>query len=405
MTTSNLYEAGITLSPEDEAFRDEWRAWLDENLPKDLAGKGVQLRVDHEERTKTLRQWHDKLYEGRWAGISWPAAYGGRDATPLQQLIFREELNTRHVPRQMMLGGLGDMVARNIMDWGTAQQQEYFLPRLLRREINFCQGFSEPDAGSDLAGLQTRAVLDGDEFIVNGSKIWTSNAQVADWCFLLVRTNPDVPKHRGISVLLVDMKTPGIEIQPIRQISGESHFNQVFFTDVRVPRENLLGEIDGGWPLTRSALQEERSGLAATQLVENTLASLVRLAQRTTMEDGETAWEDDGYRRSLARAFVTIESLRQLGWTMLMKQVKNEDLGAYPAVGKLAQSEIRHTMTELSLEMLGPAGVLMGESPLAVNRGMAAYAYLVERGATIGGGTSEMQRNVIGEKGLGLPKG
>ncbi len=406
--SEELHQSGIRFSEADIAFQKQWREWLDRTLPPEWGGSTPQEWHDNADRAEVGRAWRRKLCEETWAAIAWPRERGGREATVLQQVLFKAELILRGVPHPFIRIATnednGGRAATAVMEYGTPDQQESFIPRILSGEITFCQGFSEPDAGSDLAGLKTRAALDGDWFTVNGQKIWTGDAHLADWMYMLVRTDLDAPKYRGISYLLVEMNSDGVEVRGIRDITGGQRVNEVFFDDVRVPRTNLVGEINQGWAIARSTLQVERSGLFNTNLLDNMLGSVVRLAEKTVRPDGRTAWQDDEFRRKIARQAIIVNCVKQLGYTILVQQMRERPLGAEPSVGKLAGSELRQDLTETSLDILGRYGLLGAKDELAVNKGMAGYAYIIERGATIGGGTSEMQRNAIAEKGLGLPK-
>ncbi len=249
-------------SPEDEAFRRELHGWLEANPPKDLKARG-DIDMMHEETPDDWGrrlQWHRRMHAAGWVGISWPKEYGGRGASLIQQIIYNEEMALAGAPP--LVNGLGIMlVGPTLIHWGTEEQKKRYVPKILSAEEIWCQGYSEPGAGSDLASLQTRAVEEGDYFIVNGQKVWTSDAHHADWCILLVRTDPDAPKHKGISYMLVDMHSPGITVRPLVQITGDSGFNEVFFEDVKVPKKNLIGEKNQGWQVAITTLMFERSGI------------------------------------------------------------------------------------------------------------------------------------------------
>jgi alkylation response protein AidB-like acyl-CoA dehydrogenase len=248
-------------SASDEAFRKEFRTWLEANMPKGRKDDGLgMVREDGEDDWKLRLDWHRKMHQGGWVGISWPKEYGGRGASLVQQLIYNEELSRANPP--MLVNGLGIMlVGPTIIHWGTEEQKKRYVPKILSGEEIWCQGYSEPGAGSDVASLQTRAVEEGDYFIVNGQKVWTSDAHHADYCILLVRTDPEAPKHKGISYILVDMHSPGVSVRPLVQITGDANFNEVFFEDVKVPKKNLIGEKNQGWQVAITTLMFERSGI------------------------------------------------------------------------------------------------------------------------------------------------
>ncbi len=251
----------LNLTPGEQSFRDEFRAWLKENVPAEWAG-GAAGSEERAEYIKYLRDWQRKLYDGGWAGISWPKEFGGRGATLVEQSIFQAELARANAPQLINAIGLS-LVGPTVIALGTPEQKSRYLPRILSGEEIWCQGFSEPNAGSDLAALGTKAARDGDDFVVNGQKIWTSFAQMADWCLLLVRTDSEAPKHKGLTCLLADMRAEGVTVRPLRQMSGDSGFNEVFFSDVRVPASQVLGEVDKGWTTAITALMNERANLGS----------------------------------------------------------------------------------------------------------------------------------------------
>jgi alkylation response protein AidB-like acyl-CoA dehydrogenase len=267
-------------SDREEAFRKEVRAWLEANLPDDLRGRAFAASRADADEVRRLRAWQKTMCEAGYVGIDWPKEFGGRGATLTEQIVLFQEMARAESPQFVNRGGVS-MLGPTLMKFGTPAQQKRFLPRILTAEDLWCQGFSEPNAGSDLANLQTRAVRDGDAFVVNGQKVWTSMAHVADWCFLLVRTDPAAAKHKGISFLLVDMKTPGISIRPLRQITGEAEFNEVFFDGVRVPAENLVHKLNEGWAVAITTLAYERDLLTFIRHISlrNALHRLVALAR------------------------------------------------------------------------------------------------------------------------------
>jgi alkylation response protein AidB-like acyl-CoA dehydrogenase len=303
---------------EDEGFRTEFRAWLQNNLQ--YATPIREPLADEEAGDWEARiRWHRKLNEGGWVAINWPREYGGRGASILQNIVYHEELERAGTAAPFTGFGI-PLLGPTLIHWGTSQQKRRFLPKILTAEEIWCQGYSEPNAGSDLAGLQTRAIEDGDDFVVNGSKIWTSAAQRADWIFLLVRTDADAPKHKGISYLLVDMKTTGVAVRPLVQMTGARGFNQVFFEDVRVPRQNLVGQKNQGWQVALTTLMFERS-TGHDRGIANQISELVELARRVP-RDGRTAWESASVRQKIAQFALEAEAIRYTGYRQLTRQLR-----------------------------------------------------------------------------------
>ena len=293
-------------SPEDEAFRHQLRSWLNANLPKGQSGDDPgMVREEGGEWPRRLA-WHKKMHAGGWVGISWPKEYGGRGANLIQQIIYNEELGRANPPE--LVNGLGIMlVGPTIIHWGTEEQKKRYVPKILSGEEIWCQGYSEPGSGSDVASLQTRAVEEGDYFIVNGQKVWTSEAHHADLCILLARTDPQAPKHRGISYLLVDMHSPGVTVRPLVQITGDHSFNEVFFEDVKVPKKNLLGPKNQGWQVAITTLSFERSGVGSGRMTTDPM-ELVALA-RLVEHNGRPASEDPSVRDKITRLLCEAHAL------------------------------------------------------------------------------------------------
>lgn len=381
-------------SPEDEAFRREFRNWLEANAPKDQEGGNQwQHRL----------AWHRKMHAAGWVGIGWPKEYGGRGATITQQLIYNQELAKVNSP--MLVNGLGIMlVGPTLMHWGTDEQKKRHVPKILSADEIWCQGYSEPNAGSDVASLQTRAVEEGDYFIINGQKAWTYDAHRADWCILLARTDPEAPKHKGISYILVDMHSPGVTVRPLVQITGDANFNEVFFEDVKAPKENLVGEKNQGWQVAVTTLMFERSGLFNGGERLDTVRELVKLAN-TVHRHGKCAWEDCGVRERIAQFACEATALLYTGLRQLTRRLKGLPPGPEGSVIKLANSELNLRMNSYAMELLGAYGPLEPDAPHAIDRGRWSYRMLASRAFTIAGGTSEIQHNIIGERVLGLPKG
>ncbi len=388
----------LNLTADERRFRDELRAWLDENVPEPW-DRGTTSPEDKRAHVAYLHDWQRRLYEGGWAGVSWPKEYGGRGSTLIEQAIFQEELARASAPQ--LVGTIGlSLVGPTIIAMGTEEQKARYLAPILSGEEIWCQGFSEPNAGSDLAALGTKAVRDGDVFVVNGQKIWTSFAHMAHWCLLLVRTNAEAPKHKGITCLLADMRTEGITVRPLRMMSGDSGFNEVFFSDVRVPVAQVLGEIDRGWTTAITALMNERANLGTgVQVVfKRNLEALIARA-RTVERNGRPAIEDPLVRQKLAQACLELEILRLNTNRALTSLSKTGVPGPEGSTQKLYWSEMNQRTQQIAQEILGPYGQLSD-----FDGGMWEYGYLRSRGNTIEAGTSEIQRNIIAERVLGLPK-
>jgi alkylation response protein AidB-like acyl-CoA dehydrogenase len=389
-------------TPEEEKFRQEIRFWLEKNLPDDLR-EGRDEELTQDERWQRHRVWHKKLYEGGWMGIWWPKEYGGRGATLIEQAIFNDEMGRVGAPLGVNMNGV-TLLGPTLMHWGTEEQKKRFLPKILPAEEIWCQGYSEPGSGSDLASLQTRAIEDGDDFVVNGQKVWTSQAQYADWCFLLVRTNPNAPKHQGISYLLVDMHSPGITVRPLVQITGDAEFNEVFFEDVRVPKKNLVGEKDRGWMVSTTTLMYERVATGSYFRFEKILSQLFDLARRVEL-NGRPASADTSVRQRLAQFAIEAEAIKYNNLRRLSRQLKGQPPGPEGSLGKITTTELNLRITNFAMELLGPYAILARSSPFAVDQARWSYRALGARAGTIAAGTNEIQREIIGERVLGLPKG
>jgi alkylation response protein AidB-like acyl-CoA dehydrogenase len=404
----------LTYTPEAEAVRAEIRAWLHENLPAGWFDDGFELTG--EERERFNREWPAKLYGGRWICAGWPEEYGGRGLSVLENVVLAEEFARARAP--MRADFFGDtLVGPTILQWGTEEQKREFLPKILTGAMRWCQGFSEPDSGSDLASLKTSAVLDGDEWVINGQKVWTTQAQFADYIFLLARTNPDAAKHKGISYLLVPMKQAGIEVRPITQPDGTAEFNEVFFENARCPRENVVGGLDNGWVVANTTLTHER-GMSATtgyRRFEEEHRLLVEEARRRGLAD------DPIVRQRLARYYskvqiLRINGLRSLGATLAKK--KDAGVVALGASNKMFWSEMHRDAMELALDIFGADALLTDAGPpsgswpgVARAGGRSTYrvspmvsAFFFSRSESIWGGTAEIQRNIVGERVLGLPR-
>ncbi len=390
----------FALSPSEAAFQAEIRAWLAANLPPDWDGRG--RFPDEGARVAFLKAWQARLHAAGFVGLAWPREYGGRGATIMEQAIFYEELARHRAPELINLIGL-DMAGPAIIAHGSEAQKRRYLPRILSAEEIWCQGFSEPNAGSDLAALETRAVRGDGHFVVTGQKVWTSFAHYAEWCILLARTDPGRSKHAGLTYLLLDMRSPGVSVRPLRQLTGDAEFNEIFFDGVRVPVENVLGEVNGGWAVAITTLMFERGPRTLTRQVALRMALDALLAEARSRRSGGRGADDPVMRQRLARLFIDAEALRLTTLRGLTRMLRGEPPGPEGSVAKLFWSETWQRVIETMIESLGPAGLLT-DGPRAPGGGVWASRFLRSRGDTIAAGTSEIQRNIIGERVLGLPK-
>ena len=381
-------------TPEEAAFRSELRSWLEENLPEGWRELSLSRTRPNAE---VAREWSKKLHEAGYAGLTWPREYGGRAAPYTHQAVFLEEMARAEAPEHIGVIGLG-MAGPTIISHGTDEQKNRYLANILSGDEVWCQGFSEPGSGSDLASLRTKAVRDNGHFVVNGQKVWSSFAHIADWCILLVRTDPDAKKHQGITYLLVDMHSDGVEVRPLNQMSGEPEFNEIFFNDVRVPIENVLGEVNAGWGVAMTTLLHERGtlGFALTSRLEVAMNKLVTLARETGAE------RDPLLRDRIARQWVELQALKFTNYRALTTLVKTGVPGPEGSIAKLFWSESNQRLTKLALEIMGPRAQLDGEE--GIWDGYWQYQQLRSRGNTIEAGTSEVLRNIIAERVLGLPR-
>ena len=386
---------------QDESFRAELRAWLEAHVTDAFREKRT---MTFQEKVAVRRAWQKTLFEAGWIGIGWPKEYGGRGATLVQESIYNEEMARARAPIAANVIGL-NMAGPTILAVGTAEQKARYLPRILSAEEIWCQGFSEPNAGSDVASLQTRAVREGDHFVVNGQKVWTSYGYLADFCILLVRTDFEVPKHKGLSYLIVDMKSPGVSAKPLVQMTGEAEFAELFFDNVRVPVENLVGELNQGWMVALTTLMHERGTLSFSIIVtfEQRLQALIELS-RSSVLNGKPALEDAQVRQRLARLYTDVKTFK----LNTMRQVSTLGHGHLPgpegSLLKLQWSELNQRLVELAFELQGPFSSLAPDSVDAPFEGRWQYEYLRARGNTIEAGTSEIQRNIVADRVLGLPR-
>jgi alkylation response protein AidB-like acyl-CoA dehydrogenase len=386
----------FTYPPEAEAFRKEFRAWLDANLPDDLRGHGWGGSLDVEADTLArLRDWNRRLADARYAAIAWPDEWGGRGASVMEQVVYAEEMHRAEAPGTLNPLGLSN-IAPAIIEHGTDEQKRTLLPRMLRGDDIWCQGFSEPNAGSDLASLRTSAVRDGDYWIVNGQKTWNTLGNMANWCELLVRTDPSVPKHKGITCLLVDMTLPGVEVRPLVTITGEKEFNEIFFTDVRVPVDATLGPVNEGWRVAMTTLAYERGTVAKLHLgLRAKVQRLLDEAKATPLGDGRMAADDPVLRQQLARVYLEAELLKLISDRAISAEVHGRAMGPEGSIAKLVWSETEQHLTEVAAAVLGPDALLQG-------RWSRDRVY--SRALTIAGGTTQVNKNILAQRILGLPR-
>lgn len=378
----------LRYSPEAEAFRAELRAWLEANLPNELPGQVEQLERDSS-ALEQLRAWNRTLADAGYAALSWPEEYGGRGASLLDQIVFNEEMDRAQAPGPVNIIGMPN-IAPAIMQWGTEEQKLRFLPRMLRGDEIWCQGMSEPNAGSDLASLQCRAVVDGDVFVINGQKTWNTFGHIADWCQLYVRTDTSVAKHKGISCLLVDLSLPGIEVRPLVTITGDPGFSELFFTDVRIPSSALLGPLHEGWKVATTTLAHERAGVAKLHLA-------LRRSTRELIETARTtgAAEDPVIRQRLARVYLEAEYLKLLADRAISGQLHGRALGPEGSVAKLVWADVQNHLAEVASDVFGPDGWNMANGMRRVS----------VRSVSIAGGTTQVNKNIVAQRVLGMPRG
>ena len=398
-----------------EAFRSEVRAWLEANLPEGWFDDGFAM--DNDAKLEFQANWTRKLFEGGWICATWPKEFGGRGLTTMQGVVVAEEFHRAGAPLRADFFG-DTLVGPTILQWGTEEQKKFFLPKILSGEIAWCQGFSEPDAGSDLANLNTKAELDGDEWVINGQKIWTTQGFVANYIFVLCRTDNDAPKHKGISYLLCPMDQPGIEVRPIEQVDGSAEFAEVFFTDARCPKDNVVGGVNNGWKVAMTTLGFER-GTSATpgyRRFEKELDAIVAIAKRNG------AINDPLIRQRIAAAWSKVHLMRIAGLrtlTAVVQEKKDLGVAALGATNKMFWSEYHQQVMELAIDILGMDGQTLTGDPTieeavpgyGARRTSARYpsstlqsGFFFSRSETIWGGTSQIQRNIVGERVLGLPK-
>ncbi len=396
----------FSLAPEDEAFRDELRGWLDEHLERFLIETDDdEQRVAGVPSQERRKAWQRLMNEGGWAAVHWSTEWGGRETTAVQRLIYSELMAEYRTPGMFNTNGIWQ-IGPMLIQWGTEEQKNRWLPNIINGDDHWCQGFSEPDAGNDLANLRTLAILDdgGDHYLVNGQKIWISTAHLARWGLFLFRTDPTAiergAKHEGITAFIVDLESPGVECRPIRDMSGEEMFNEVYFRDVKVPVDSRLGGEGEGWMVAMSTLGFERVGIAG-QITS--LAADLRAMVETARALNPKALEDPVMADRLARAWTEIELTRLLVYRALSKVMRGEKNWPEVPFSKLQWSMLAQTLAELAVDLLGPAGLLARGGPDAVDRGKWTRLYSFQRYSTIGGGSTEVQKNIIADRAIKLP--
>lgn len=379
----------LTLSPNELAFRDEVRAWLEANHP------GHEPDSD-EDAFAFRRDWQRQMHAGGWAGVSWPSAYGGRGATLIEQAIYNEEIVRAKAPQAVNVLGLA-MGGPTVIAHGTEEQRRRYLPPILSADEIWCQGFSEPDSGSDLASVKTRAVRDGGDWVVTGQKVWTTFAHHAKWCMLVARTDQDAPKHKGLTYFLMDMEQEAVQVRPLVQITGEAEFNELFIEEARIPNENIVGGEGNGWAVAITTLMHERATLAFGLQVslQIRLAELIEKA-RSTRANGHQASEDPVIRQRIAQLLIEAEVLRLNAYRGLTAIMRQGVPGPEGSLGKWHWADVNQALTELAMDLAGPRAML--------DEDMWTYRFLRARANSIEGGTTEILKNIVAERVLGLPR-
>ena len=397
----------FALAPEDQKFADELRAWLDSHLPPFLEKEVIddEARLSGDASQKRRAAWQRELNTDRWAAIHWPEEFGGRAATASQRVLASQIMAEYRTPGMFNTNGLWQ-IGPMIITWGTDEQKDRWLPSILEADDHWCQGFSEPQAGNDLSNLRTMAILEPDsgDYIVNGQKIWISTAHIAKWGLFLMRTDPTAiergAKHEGITAFIIDMKTPGIECRPIRDMAGEEMFNEVFFTDARIPANCRLGGEGEGWNVAMGTLGFERVGIAGQlSLLGADLRAMVEVALTVNPD----ALDDPSIQDRIARCWTEIELARLLSLRALSRIIKGEKPWPEVQFAKLSWSSLAQSLSELAVDMLGPAGALTRGGPDAVDRGKWSRLYSFQRYSSIGGGSTEVQKDIIADRAIKLP--
>jgi len=389
-------------TPQEEAFRQEVHEVIEKECPADLRGGGVNIM----EEVGNLFAWRAKLAKRNWIAPAWPKEYGGAGMSIMEQFIYNQETARMRAPPHIFIGGLGvAVVGPTIIHYGTEEQKKEFIPKILSGEHMWCQGFSEPEAGSDLASLKTRAVRDGDDYVINGQKIWTTVAHVSHYMLMLARTDPEAPKHKGISYFLVPMKTPGITVRPLLNLPGVREFNEVFFEDARIPASCLLGEENQGWYMAATTLDIERSNIGSAVGQQQSVEDLTRFARENKGNGVVRLGWDPCLRYELAERYIETEAAMMLSSRVVTLQAKGLIPNYEASAVKLYSMEMSQRIANTGLRLLGLYGQLARGSKWAPLKGRLEYQYLRSIGSTIEGGTSEIQRNIMATRGLDLPRG
>jgi len=389
----------FTPSPTIEKTRREFKAWLASNRPDRNRWKRLHDHGPVAERIAFLKDWEQRLYDARWIAVNFPSAYGGRDASLLDHLVVHQELARAEAP-PLINGPSISIFGPTLLVFGTEQQKQRYLPKLLSAEEVWCLGFSEPNAGSDLASLRTRADRDGDEWVLNGQKVWTTYANQADYCMFLVRTDTQAPQHKGISCVIVPLKTPGVTVRPLQEITGDTDFNEVFLDNARVPADSIVGEVNKGWQVILTALGHERGTLLVVDHVRRQ-ADLERLA---TLIRANGKHADRLTRQQFAQFRIEVEIMRLHG-LKLMSDLEQGRPQSDVSILKLYGSEMVQRLADYGLTSQGPHAQLWNGAPHVIDDGHWQYVWLMARAITIASGTSEVQRNIIAQRLLGLPRG
>ena len=399
-------------APEEAAFRTEVRAFIRDECPAGISRRGFgamfggggwdDIRMGTDEYRKLNADWAKKLAARGWIAPAWPKEYGGAGMTVMQQFIFNQEMASAGAPRGGNYGIGTGWAGPTIILYGTEEQKQKYLPPIVKGDAIWCQGFSEPGSGSDLASLQTRAVRDGDDFVINGQKIWTSGAQFAHWMFMMARTDPDAPKHKGISYFLVDMKSPGITVRPLTNLANQNMFNEVFFEDVRVPAKNLVGELNRGWYIGTTTLDFERSSIGSAVGIRLQLDGLVEYAKEHEKDGTSRTARLSSLKTELADRYVEANVARLMSYRVVTMQAKGMVPNHEASMTKLFASELNQRIARTGMKVLGLYGQLFGDD--APMKGRYESSYMTSLSSTIAGGTSEIQRNIIATRGLGLPR-
>ena len=389
-------------SPEEAAFREEVRAWLKANAQLSAGEAGMLSESgDEAEYQRKSQEWQAKKFDAGWAGITWPKEYGGRGGTPIQQIIWSQEAAHYDAPESIFTIGIG-MGGPTLMSHGSDELKTRLLPRLLRGDDIWCQLFSEPASGSDVSASRTRAERDGDEWVVNGQKVWTSGAHYSKWGLLLARSDFDAPKHRGLTYFMLDMESPGVEVRPLKQMTGGANFNEVFFTDVRIPDANRVDEVGNGWRVALTTLMNERMSIggSAGGLGSTDIQGLIALAKKRKL-NGKPAIEDPVIRQELMQLYIWAEAMRFTGYKSLTALSKGQIPGPEGSIGKLAAARLGTRASDVAIAIMGGDGMLMHDD--TADAGVWQMGLLSNPAIRIAGGSDEIQRNIIGERVLGLP--